>query len=353
MRKIICLFSVLFICLVLSACSSSNKGLSNQNEKEASKPKYPEILNIGDTLSIPAQYEIIFKSVEFASTVEPPKASGYYNYYEVKDAAKIYYHAVFHVKNLGPKSLDAGEAINVKVLYDGQYEYTGFSTIEENGGADFAFTSEIDPLDTGRLHFLVEVPKEVSDSGKSVELFLLVNNQTILCGNMESSNVYTIGNQTDKPIENTSFEKYTKLNLDETIVENDYCEMTIKHAEFTQTVMPTNASGFYSYYEVKDNNKTYAHLIVNYKNLKTTGANADEIATVKLLYDNTYSYTGFSAIEESGGSDFTFSNITEIDPLDIGVIHYIIEVPKIVQESSKPVIFIIKFQDSSFYYQFI
>jgi hypothetical protein len=78
---------------------------------------------------------------------------------------------------------------------------------------------------------------------------------------------------------------------------------------------------------------------------------ADDIFNVKVLYDGKYEYNSFSTIEESGGSDFTYTSTTRIAPLTNGMLHYLISVPKEVQESGLPVLFTININGSDYYYQ--
>ncbi len=369
MKKFLTLILVVTVCLSLSSCSQDTTANSSPTVKlpsitepsftvesslivEPEKPIYPESINKGDTLVISNEFEVQLKSQDFTTIVKPPKADGFYTYYEVKDNNKIYHHTVFEVKNLKSSYLRSDRVFDILLLYDGKYEYTGFSTIEKDGGSEFTYTniSGIDPLVTRRIHFLTEVPLEVSNSGKKVELFIIINNEKILCTNEVGENHILVEDDSKSEIkENTSYKNFTELKIGETVTDVDYVEMTVKKAEFTSTVKSSKASSYYSYYEVKETNKVYAHLLVAFKNLKTTGLNADEVANVELIYDNRYFYTGFSTIEKDGGSDLTYTNITRIDPLDIGVIHYIIEVPNEVQESGKEVVFTINLNNEQYY----
>jgi hypothetical protein len=318
----------------------------------------PSEFAIGDKLIFPDEFEITMTKREFATQVNPPRPDSYYSYYEVKDSGKVYIHSIFEVKNLKGNALGADDVLDVSVLYDGKYSYTGFSTIEEDGGGDFTYTNitSIAPLTVGVLHFLVEVPVEVRDSGKNVQLSIIVNKHTLVCtGETDSPTDISFGDtsSTSGNAGASDWQKYPFLVVGETITEADYAEMTLKTAEFTNTVKPTKASGYYSYYEVKDSTKTYAHLVLEFKNLMGNGADADEIANIQVIYDNKYVYTGFSSIEEDGGSDLTYTNITRIDPLDKGTIHYIVEVPLEVRDSGKAVVFIVTFNRTSYSYTLV
>ncbi|MBP1988737.1 hypothetical protein [Paenibacillus eucommiae] len=379
MKKIAKLWMVSMILVICAACSTpeQNSGASSspstsatvgnetnqQNEPEAVQtanvkkaepsPVYPTTFDTGDVLLYPNQYEISMVSTEFSTKVSPPNPGTLYSYYEVKDPDKIYVHNVFHVKNLGGTSISADEIMNVKIMYDGKYEYTGFSTIEEDGGSELSYSNItfIAPLTSGKLHFLTEVPLEVKTSGKSVEVVVTANGNSVKGTNTTSKGqTLTMGKEHPLP-EQTAWQQYKPLKAAEKTVDEAYAELTILDAKFETSVKPPKASGMYSYYEVKDPGKIYAHISFAFKNLMTIGKDAEEAISVRLIYNNKYEYRGFSTIEEDNGSNFTYSNIVKIDPLSTERIHYVIEVPVEVKDSGLPVVFVIRMNETDYYYE--
>lgn len=323
-------------------------------ESPEPSPVYPDTFDTGDALVYPNQYEIRMASTQFATKVAPPNPGTFYSYYEVKDPDKVYVHSIFHVKNLGGTAIGADEIMHVDVVYDGKYEYTGFSTMEEDGGTDFTYTNiaSIAPLTSGVLHFLTEVPAEVKDSGKQVDIKVSAGGKTLTgTGNTAAEGQTLIMDEVRPLPENTAWQQYIPLQSGELALQEDYAELTALHAEFAAQVKPPKASGFYSYYEVKDPNKVYAHISFSYKNLLTIGKNADEAISVRLIYDNTYEYRGFSTIESNNGSDFTYANISKIDPLTTERIHYLIEVPAEIEDNGLPVVFVVRMNDTDYYYE--
>lgn len=338
----------------------SNSGNDDKEEPNATEeptpaptPEYPSSFDIGDVLVFPNQYEIRMVSQQTATKVVPPNPDDYYTYYEVKEPDKIYVHTVFKVKNLSGDSVAADEVMDVKVMYDGKYEYSAFSTIEEKGGGDFTYTNitGIAPLTEGVLHFLAEVPLEVKDSGKPVEVIVSANGLEITGTGNESEGQRLVMGEEIELQEKTAWKQYAPLAASEPVTEEDYAELTVLDAEFATKVVPPKASGYYSYYEVKEPAHTYAHVSFAYKNLATAGKVADEAINVRLIYDNKYEYRGFSAIEENNGADFTYSNITNIDPLTTGRIHYLIEVPAEVETSGRPVVLVVQMNETNYYYE--
>ncbi|MDF2837139.1 MAG: hypothetical protein K0Q63_2779 [Paenibacillus sp.] len=319
------------------------------------KPEYPSVFQIGDTLVYPGQFEIKMVSTEFTTKVTPSNPGDYHTYYEVEDAGKVYVHNVYEVKNLGGRSVSADEILDVDVLYDGTYEYSGFWTIEEEGGSDFTYTNitSIDPLTSGKLHFLSEVPLEVKDSGKSLEFTLNVNGKSATAGTGGSGSGATLVMDDEQALEErTEWKAYTSLQAGTAVTIDGYAEIGILKAELATKVVPPKASGYYSYYEVKDQGKIYAHVAFSFKNLSTIGKDASEAMSPRLIYDNKYEYEAFSAVEDGGGSDFTYSNLTSIDPLSTENIHYMFEIPAAAKNSGKPIVVTLQVEGNSYYYEF-
>lgn len=129
-------------------------------------------------------------------------------------------------------------------------------------------------------------------------------------------------------------ETFTEVTLNNTIQEQDW-EVTIRETGFKQDIVPSNPNSFYTHYQVQDTNNTYFYIILDVKNISTLGLRADNVAKVKMKYDNKYEYDTFSAIEESGGGTFTYTNITNIAPLTTRKIYYLVEVPKTIAEENE------------------
>lgn len=117
----------------------------------------------------------------------------------------------------------------------------------------------------------------------------------------------------------------------------DLCEFTVMYAELKKEVLPPNPDSYYTYYSEKDG-MTYLDVAVSVKNLRTTARTADEFGTAKAVCGAGYEYTGFSIIEENGGGNFTYTNITNIAPLETAVLHYLISIPnELADDASVPI----------------
>lgn len=62
--------------------------------------------------------------------------------------------------------------------------------------------------------------------------------------------------------------------------------------------------------------------------------------TVSADYNEGYTYNGFAIVEDSS-LGFTFSNTTDIDPLDTKGMHYLIECPQEVADNTEAPLFVV------------
>ncbi|MCM3290084.1 hypothetical protein M3661_08075 [Paenibacillus sp. MER 180] len=131
-----------------------------------------------------------------------------------------------------------------------------------------------------------------------------------------------------------------------------FAELTITGAKFANKIVPSKPDSFYTYYEVKDTANTYFDVVIKVKSLLTTGKGSNEFVSVKVVYDDKYEYDPFTTIEKNGGSDFTYTNITEIEPLKTGTLHYIAEVPAGVAKDKKPIKVIISCNGEDYTYTY-
>ena len=86
------------------------------------------------------------------------------------------------------------------------------------------------------------------------------------------------------------------------------------------------------------------------KNLDRLRKYSHNFAIVSILYDNNYEYISSPVFVEKDGSFSIFYN--EIQPLQYGQIHYIIEVPNVVKTSSKSIVIIIRISDKEFRFRY-
>ena len=145
--------------------------------------------------------------------------------------------------------------------------------------------------------------------------------------------------------------KLQEIKLNETIIVPEFCEFSILNTKFSKVIEPSNPDDYYTYYESKDVDGLYFDVIINVKNLQEESNVGNSFVSVQLVYSNKYKYSTFSTIEKSDGSDFSYSNITYIDPLRKAIIHNLVEVPlEVSTETQKPLYLIIKVNDKEYKY---
>lgn len=155
----------------------------------------------------------------------------------------------------------------------------------------------------------------------------------------ESSNIANENENNDSKQENTNkieSEPNKVLTQDVAVTESEKYEITFKGSEFSKKVEPPVLNSFYSYYEAKQEGHSYLVIKLDYKNLQTTDVRADEIATVKVKYNEKYEYTSFPVIVDEEG-DFTYANITNISPLTVGQMYYLCDLPDEVVNATEPI----------------
>ncbi len=140
------------------------------------------------------------------------------------------------------------------------------------------------------------------------------------------------------------------IEINKPLALSDFAEITLTKAKFTSKVVPPKPDSFYTYYEVKDPSNIYLDIVLKVKSLLTSEKGSDEFAKVTVKYDDKYEYDSFSTIEESGGGNFTYTNITSIEPLKSGTLHYIAELPIEASEDNKSIKIYVSLQGTDYIY---
>lgn len=139
---------------------------SNDNDSSVVTDK---VVKTKEKVNVSGIAEFYVEKANITKKVTPPKASGYYSYYEA-DSGKVYVDVIFSYKNLESDDVEADEVIGAKLIYNSKYEYTGFTTIEEDNRSDFTYTNitDISPLTTEYIHYLFEVPQAVQKGSEPI-----------------------------------------------------------------------------------------------------------------------------------------------------------------------------------------
>lgn len=192
-RKFYFIGTLLFLLCVLWIYSPSNSSNSYSTNKSSSsidmsdstkstKKAAPEAE--GNTVSLKEPFkvdgvaEVTINDVEFMTDVKPTNPNSFYSHYQA-DEGKVYAKISTTVKNLSKERIDNNKIPKVTLFYDGGYSYNCFGVNDHRGDLDPFFT--LDPLNAEHIQYLVEVPSEVKNDGKSVKVKVEISGKRFLC----------------------------------------------------------------------------------------------------------------------------------------------------------------------------
>ncbi|TCS77601.1 zinc ribbon domain-containing protein [Pectinatus cerevisiiphilus] len=95
-------------------------------------------------------------------------------------------------------------------------------------------------------------------------------------------------------------------------------EITIKGTEFTDKVIPTNPSGYYSYYQA-DEGKVYFVINATLKNLKKEKEDMDKLVRIDAVYSDGYKYHCMLLRDRNGRLDGLYEFIDPLQPENVKI----------------------------------
>ena len=172
MKKFIAVILFMIMLLSFVACNdgeggtvqpSDNSGNVNQQEDKV------QTVKSGDKI-VTDSMEITINRVELTYDVLPDNTSGFYTHYSA-DTGKVYIAVDASVTNKAKQNLSCDEIGKIVADYNNGYTYRGFIVVKDsNTGFTYANITDIDPLETKGIKWLIECPEEVETS--SSPLFL-------------------------------------------------------------------------------------------------------------------------------------------------------------------------------------
>jgi uncharacterized membrane protein len=347
MKKVIVLFLAIVMCISFVACGGNGADSNSDNQEVDSDSSAAiqvdeGIINVDVTLGASFFDGMTEEEIESAAN-----ENGYSNC-KVNEDGSVTYTMTKAKRNEMLDEFKASIEETITGYLDGENEVASFIDIEYN--EDF---SQVDILVDATAYTMWDslyalpfymtgayyqsfagVPADEIDvvvnfiDNETKEVLDTASYQEYISNNSERSDASTSADAGQ--VLDTS--DSTAITIQETIEIPDACEFFVDYTNITDDVMPPSPSSWYSHYEA-DDGKVYVDVCVAYKNLSTKDVGADEILNATLVYGGKYQYTGFSMIEESSRSDFTYSNITSISPLSLEYLHYLFEVPEEIETS--------------------
>lgn len=219
------------------------------------------------------------------------------------------------------------------------------------GRAEFIFertySSEIDPFTDVNYAIRISIPQKLAADLTNVVYTL----------QFDTGEAYTViydaPNATNEPTENSeisegistgkeiaesasdSSDKNHELNIGDTVTTDDY-EMTLVSVGFSYDVLPSDTSGSYWHFAA-DSGKVYIDVVADVKNTMKRDITLGELYYCTGIYDNDYTYTSFTAVDDGDGDFLQYNSDVAAVPLATCKVHSLIECPAEVDESGKPV----------------
>ena len=149
-------------------------------EYSAEKPmKTTTLLNVGEVLDEADYASLTYIGTEFTDDLLPSNTSRYFNHYQIDNTSNTYMVLKFELTNYQSTAIDIDKFIGAKAWFDNKYQYTGFIVAEDSDGAGFSAYSDVSPLETVKLFYLIEVPKTVMDMDYEVDVVFNKKTYTI------------------------------------------------------------------------------------------------------------------------------------------------------------------------------
>ncbi len=303
-----------WIIMIMFAVSFT--GCADRSAADASPTIQPEeytapVLAEGETVIIDGVCEF---HVDQITITEHPEL-----FFEA-GSGKTYVDFCITYKHLADYTITAGNIMEGKLIYSGQYEYDGIDmAAEEDGGSlSHAHTVQMKPSDTRQMHYFFNVPKEVQDDDRMVELHMEIGGNDYLVIIREGSRGTVPGSG-----DSTASVKTSGTVTDGELVTTENSEFYVEYSEFTKKVIPPNPGAGYNYYAA-DEGKIYIDFCIAYRNMSNRSITANKAVSAKL--DQAEASTVIA--EESDRRMFDYASLVEIIPLCTEYIHYIFQVPE-------------------------
>lgn len=157
---------------------AKNKYNALKNDNDRIKEEKKKIITIGSTISN-SNWSLKLLNVNLSASIYPNNTSGYYTYYS-SDDSNVYLDFIFTAKNVSTDSLHLENIIsNVKVIYDGKYNYNQYDAFYSYGDRiDKVYSwDSIGALCSTTYHVAILLPREVKSNNKSLKVYLSFNGE--------------------------------------------------------------------------------------------------------------------------------------------------------------------------------
>lgn len=345
MKRIIALLLIAVFACSLCACGSSNtlldelkndlqndlqndlsNALQNGNDNVSNvTPNDTVGLEIGAANSVADYADFTLFKVWTTKKITASLGGGIY--YENDTDGETYIDVILDLTNTSSEAISSNDLLKAYAVGADGSEYTRCLYAVETNNASYVSQYEtIQPLSKVRFHCGISLPET---EGEVTVIFEIKDKKFAYKYNLGAVN-------------GTS----TPVAVGETIEAADFATMVFNGIEYTDDLMPSNTSGFYTHYPIDDPSNTYLIVKFDITNYQSSDRECDTFVGVKATYMDKYTYTGSVVVEDTDGEGF--SAYEDIAPLSSRHFYYMITVPKSV--TSNPVSLTISFNGQEYTY---
>ena len=325
-KRFVCLFMAVALCLTLCACGGKTTTVTKENtetdtstenvvekieeETVENTPQAVTAMVLGEKYSVADYADISLVSIESTKMITSAM-DGVGLYYENSDAGQTYIDVIFEVTNTSTAAINSDDIMLATATSKSGTEYPcGLYVVETNEMTSLSTWEDMNPLTTARFHAAISVPESESE----FDLKFVLNEEEF------SYNFKA----------NTVVKKTVDLHIGDVIENQDYATLEFVSAEFAETVLPSNTSGYYNYYETDNSDNIYLAMEFKVTNYQANSKDINTFISAKATFMEKYKYTGFVVSEDSDQQGL--SSYNQISPLQSARVIYLIEVPKTVMD---------------------
>lgn len=291
--------------------SVEKNGEGNSNaEEQADSNQAITTLTLGEKYSVADYADISLVSIESTKDITSAM-DGVGLHYENSEANQTYIDVIFEITNTNTSAINSDDLMVATAKSESGAEYRcSLYLVETHDMTSLSSWEDISPLSTARFHAAFSVP----EAEKKFALSFNVN-----------------GSQFEYSFEaNTTVKKTVDLHVGDVIENNDYATLEFVSADFAESVLPSNTSGYYNFYETDNADNIYLALEFKITNYQANSKDIDTFVSAKATFMGKYKYTGFVVSEDSDQQGL--SSYNQISPLQTAKVIYLIEVPKTVMD---------------------
>ena len=320
-KKLLIMLLVGIVALTGCGNSAGTEDTSKSESSEKSDVKFVEIqgekvnvskaeeIKLGETYETDSNLEFSLFKVSAKNKMECVSGNGMF--YEA-DSGEKYFDVVLNVENKGQDVFDT-DSIKCVFIDENENSTEQILVAAEDSQDYLDQYAQISALDKTKLHIGALVQESVNKG----TLYFKTGNSA-----------YFIKCDASQEISNK-----TSIDFEEEILVYSYASFKLIKTEYTQDVLPSDTSGYYSHYPVNDPaSDVYYVVYVDVTNLSNANIVSDKILSIRAKYDGKYEYTANMVLEKKDGTGFDYGNITNIAPLETRRCLFMFEVPQKVQE---------------------